>query len=219
MRAILLWYKKEKKRIMEIVDVSGQARTDLGKKGSKDIRKAGLIPCVLYGGGDIVHFSTALNDIRPLIYTPDFKLASIILDGQSYQAIVKDVQFHPLNDEILHIDFLRLVEGHPIKVELPVRFRGTSPGVKIGGRLVQQLRRVKVKTTPDKLISELTLDISTLKMGQSIRVRDIDAAEGIEIMNQPGIPVASVEVPRALRSATAAAEKEGEAEEDGEETE
>lgn len=206
---------------MEIVDVIGQARADLGKKGSKDIRNQGLIPCVLYGGGEVLHFSVVPNDIRPLIYTPDFKLASITIDGQPHRAIVKDVQFHPLNDEILHIDFLHLVEGHPIKVELPVRFRGTSPGVKIGGRLVQQLRRVKVKTTPDKLISELTLDISTLKMGQSIRVRDIDATEGIEIMNQPGIPVASVEVPRALRSAAAAAEKEGGAgdEDEGEETE
>lgn len=208
---------------MEIVAVSGQLRTELGSKGAKKARKSDQIPCVLYGGGEVSHFSTTLNEVRSLIYTPDFKIASITVDGQSFQAILKDVQFHPVTDEIIHIDFLRLIEGQPIKVELPLRFRGVSPGVKSGGRLVQQVRRIKVKTTPDKLINELKIDISTLKMGQSIRVRDIDTEEGIEILNQPSIPVASVEVPRALRSATAAAEKAGEgvgeeeAEEAGEE--
>jgi len=197
---------------MEIISISGQLRTELGKKGSKSTRKKELIPCVLYGGGQAVHFSTTFNEVRSLIYTADFKVASIALEDQSVKAIVKDVQFHPLTDEIIHIDFLRLVKGHPIKVELPIRFTGVSPGVKLGGRLVQQLRKIKVKTIPEKLVHELTLDISTLEMGQAIRVRDIDIAEGIEIINQPSIPVASVQVPRALKA------EEGEEEEEGTET-
>lgn len=202
---------------MEIVEVSGQLRTDLGKSGAKKAREAEQIPCVLYGGGEVVHFSTTFNDVRHLIYTPDFKMASVTVDGKSYRALIRDVQFHPVSDEILHIDFLQLTEGRKVTVELPVRFRGLSPGVKNGGRLVQQLRRVKVKALPKKLLNEMTIDISTLEMGDTIRVRDIDTEEGIEIVNQPSIPVASVLVPRALKSLTTAVEgEEGELAEEGE---
>ncbi len=192
---------------MKNVVVKGELRKDLGKKGTKGVRSKNLIPCVIYGGDNPVHFSVKFSDVKELIYTPDFKIAQIEVDGKSYQAIVKDFQIHPVSEALEHIDFLRLVEGHAIKVELPVRFYGVSPGVKLGGKLLQTLRKVKVKTTPQYLRDEVKMDISGMDLGQSIRVRDIESMEGIEIMSSPGIPVATIEIPRALRSAAAAAEK------------
>ncbi len=193
---------------MEIIAVNGQARPGLGKKVAKAVRNEGRIPCVLYGGDEVVHFSTTLNEVRGVVYTPDFKVAELSVNGKTYRAILKDVQWHPVSDSIMHIDFLRLVEGHPVKVEVPVRFKGVSPGVRAGGKLQQKLRRVQIKTTPEHLVTEISVDISKLELGQSIRVRDIVIEEpGIEIMSSPGVPVATIEIPRALRSATAAAEK------------
>ena len=112
---------------------------------------------------------------------------------------MKDKQFHPISEQLLHVDLLILTDGHPIKVNIPLRFRGSSPGVKVGGKFMQQVRTIKVKTVPEKLISEVIIDISKLELGQSVRVRDIDIIEGVEIMSAPGTPVATVEVPRALR--------------------
>ena len=199
---------------MEVIAISGQVRADLGKAATKAVRKEEKIPCVLYGGDEVIHFSTTLKEVRDLIYTPDFKVAEVTVDGKSYKCFIKDIQWHPVTDAIVHLDFLRLIEGVPVKVEVPLRFHGVSPGVKNGGKLIQKLRRVKIKTTPEHLISELQVDISKLMLNQSIRVRDIDSVrKNIDVLNSPGVPVASVEIPRALRSATAAAEKAGEGEE------
>ena len=192
---------------MNVVAVQVQERGTLGKKASKSDRRSEIIPCVLYGGDQPVHFTTTEKEVKNLIYTGDFKLAELEIGGKKVKSIVKEVQFHPVTDKIMHIDFLRLIDGTPIKVELPVRFRGTSPGVRIGGKLIQNLRKVKVKTLPKDLVDQVLIDISSLELGQSIRVRDIDANEGVEIMNAPGIPVATIEIPRAMRSAATAAAK------------
>jgi len=205
---------------METIAFTGQPRETLGKKSTRAIRAQGNIPCVAYGGEDAVHFTVTPNDVKDLIYTPDFKLAEVTVDGNSFRAFVKDIQFHPVTDDIEHIDFLRLTEGRPVKVDVPIRFKGISPGVKNGGKLLQRLRRVRIKTKPEHLINEMLVDISKLRINQSIRIRDIDQKlETIEILNSPGVPVASVVTPRALRSATAAAEKEAEGEEGEEATE
>lgn len=193
---------------MQVVAISGNPRENLGKKATKADRAAGLIPCVIYGGDEVHHFTTTPNEVKALIYTPDFKLAEIELNGTTYKSIVKEIQFHPVTDAILHIDFLRLVENHPIKVQVPVRFFGTSPGLKVGGKLIQNVRRIKIKTTPENLVDELKLDISNLELGESIRVRDIEVNDNIEIMMPSGTPVGTVEIPRALRSAAAAKAKE-----------
>ena len=203
--------------LMNTIKLAVQSRAEVGSKSARDLRNEGRIPCVMYGGKDSKHFSTTLNDVRSLIYTPDFVIAEIEVDGATHRAIVKDVQFHPVTESIEHIDFRELMDGTPVKVELPVRFRGTSPGVKNGGKLMQLLRRVKVKMDPANMIDQLVLDISGLKLGSSIRVRDIDLSEGVEIMSAPGIPVASVVVPRALLSVQDD-EEEGE-EGEGEEVE
>ena len=193
---------------MEFISLSGQLRPDTGKTASKSLRREGLIPCVMYSAKEVVHFSTTPQQVKNLIYTPDFHVAHLQIEGKTYKCIVKDYQLHPLSNELVHIDFLQLADGHPIKVEVPIRVKGQSPGVKVGGKLVQKMRRVKIKTLPEHLVDQVMLDISSLELGQSLRVRDISPEAGIEIMSSPGIPVATIEIPRALRSATAAAEKE-----------
>jgi len=193
---------------MEFISLTGQLRPETGKTASKSVRREGLIPCVLYSAKETVHFSTTPQQVKNLIYTPDFHVAQLHIGDNTYKCIVKDYQLHPLSNELVHIDFLQLTDGHPIKVEVPVRVKGQSPGVKVGGKLVQKMRRVKIKTLPENLVDQVMLDISSLELGQSLRVRDITGEEGIEILSSPGIPVATIEIPRALRSATAAAEKE-----------
>ncbi|THH41793.1 50S ribosomal protein L25 [Neolewinella litorea] len=195
---------------MEVVKVSGEVRENLGKKASKEARRNGRVPAVIYGAGDPVHFSIDPLDVRDLVYTPDFKLAELSVAGATHRAIVKDYQFHPVTDQLRHIDFLALEDGRTIKVEVPVTFSGTSPGVRGGGKLQVSVRRIKIKTTPEHLVDHLTLDISELELGQSIRVRDLDPIEGVEIQNPAGQPIATVEVPRALRSAATAEKKAAE---------
>lgn len=190
---------------MQTVAINAQARPELGKKATKSYRNQGLIPCVMYGNGTAIHFTTTLNEVKTAIYTPDFKLVEVTLEGQSYQCIVKEVQYHPTKENILHIDFLQLIEGNPVKLEVPLRFFGNSPGLKAGGKLVQSIRRIKIKTLPSNMVDELRLDISSLELGQSIRVRDIKVDDNIEILIPSGTPVALIEIPRALRAAAAAA--------------
>ena len=202
---------------MEIVAVSGKLRTKLGKKGSAQVRREGAIPCVMYDAKNVIHFSATINEVKHLIYTPKFKLAEVTVDGKTYKCILKDYQMHPVTDEVIHIDFLHLLENQSVKIQVPVEFVGSSPGVKVGGKLQQMLRRVSLKTTPKHLVDKVTLDISNLELGQSVRIRDLNKMEGIEVMNNPGVPVAIVEIPRALRSGgLAEGEEEGEEGEEGE---
>lgn len=189
---------------MKIVALEGQDRNDLSKSATKALRKQELVPAVLYGGDDVMHFSVSARDVRPLIYTADFKVADLTIGGKTFRCILKDKQFHPVSDEIMHLDFLQLTEGQTVRVQVPIRFTGSAAGVKVGGKLQQNLRLLKIKTTPENMVFEMTADVSKLELGQSIRVRDIVQKEGVEIMNSPSVPIATIEIPRALRSATAA---------------
>jgi large subunit ribosomal protein L25 len=187
---------------MVTITINGTPRTETGKKATKANRNEGLIPCVLYGRGDEnVHFNTTFNDVRDLVYTPEFKLANIVVDGKNYECILKDIQFHPVKDNITHIDFLHLQAGRPIKVEVPLRFEGTSPGVRSGGKFLQKVRKVKIKTTPEKIVDSVVADISGMELGQSLRVRDIRSQEGVEILNPAALPIATITVPRGLKEA------------------
>lgn len=192
---------------MEYLSIKADKREGKGKKGSKAVRNEGSIPAVLYGSGENTHLSVKPMAVRDLIYTPDFKLAELDVSGTMHKCFVKDVQFHPVTDEIVHIDFLELIPGKPVKVKVPVRFKGVSPGVKVGGKLMTQMRTIKVKATPENLVNELFLDISELELGSAIRVRDIEVPENVEIMSVAAAPVANVEVPRALKSAATAEAK------------
>ncbi len=197
---------------METIALEGTLRTDLGKKSTKALRNAGLVPCVIYGSGNNIHFSSATQAFRDLIYTNEFRIAEVNVDGKKIKAIIKAVQFHPVNDHIMHVDLLELIEGNVLKTEVPIRLVGSPNGVKVGGVLMQKIRKLKVKTTPEFLSASIDVDVSHLEMGKSIRIREVNVPEGVEIMNSGGIPLASVEVPRALRSSSAEEEKEAEGE-------
>ncbi len=195
---------------MKTIALAGTLRSDLGKKSTKALRKEELVPCVVYGGKENQHFSVLAKDLRDLIYTNEFRKANIQVDGQVIEAIVKEVQFHPVTDKIMHVDFLELVAGKSLKTEIPVRLTGNPAGVKTGGVLVQKVRKLKIKTTPNNLSATIDVDVDSLNLGDSIRIRDVKVTDGIEIMNSGGIPLASIEIPRALRSAQSTTE-EGEA--------
>ncbi len=197
---------------MDSVAITGTARTVLGKKATKAVRNEGHIPCNIYGGKENVHFSAPVNAFKSLIYTPNFKLAEITVGADKHTAIVKEIQSHPVTDNILHIDFVELVPGKTLKAQVPVRLVGQSVGAKTGGVVIQKLRRADVKTTPEKLIDAIEVDVTPLELGDSVRVRDIEAIEGIEVLNSPGSPIASVEIPRSVRSLAAEEAAEAEAE-------
>jgi len=184
---------------MEVVNFSVKSRDSVGTTGSRRTRKEGQIPAVMYGGTEVKHFTVNKSQVKPLIYTPEFKLAEVEIDGTPFKCIVKNIQMHPITDNLLHLDFLQLVDGKPVKCEIPVKFKGTAPGVKEGGKFQQLVRRVKVKTNPESLVNELIVDISGLELGGSVRIKDITVSDGIQIMSNPSIPVASVIVPRAAK--------------------
>ncbi|MFT4663429.1 MAG: large subunit ribosomal protein L25 [Patescibacteria group bacterium] len=194
---------------MKTVDINGTLRTDLGKKATRADRKEGKVPGVIYGGGEVVHFNANPKEMKDIVFTPAFKKATVTVGGKKYNCILKDTQFHPVTDALLHVDFLELIDGQDLKANIPVLCEGTAAGVKEGGRLNQKLRRVTVKTTPDKLIAELTVDVTALNLGDSVRVKDIKFSGGMEVMTDMSIPVATIEVPRSMRSALMG-EEEGE---------
>ncbi len=203
---------------METIKIKGEVRSKTGKAAARSARRNGRIPCELYGSDDNIHFTVPVSGLKHLVYTPDFKLAELEIEGKVYRTIMKDIQFHPVSENILHVDFLELKEGKEVKVEIPVQFTGMPVGVKSGGTLSQKVHRVQIKTKVEHLIGQVVLDVTDLELGQSVRVRDIEVSDEIEILNSPGIPLASVNIPRALKSA-AAEDEEGEVEGEGEEGE
>ncbi len=203
---------------MNTVTVNGNLRTATGKKATKAVRKEERIPCVMYGGDSVIHFTTVFKDVKPLIYTSGFKLAAVEIDGTAYRCILKTAQFHPVTDEVVHIDFLQLVDGKPFKVQLPVVTEGQSGAELSGAKLVRLMHKVDVKTTPEHLVDKLAVDVSDLSLGQALRVRDLTLPDGIEVLNPSGSPIVKVEIPRAAKSLLAGEEgEEGEEETEGEE--
>ena len=191
---------------MQTITISGKARTSVGKVATKADRVAGNVPCVMYAGNEVVHFTSTLSELRGILYTPKFFKAIINIDGTTHEALLKEVQVHPVTEQIRHIDFLKLTPGVAVIVEIPIKVVGSSPGVREGGKLLVKVRKVKVKSTPENLKDVIEVDISNLKLGQSFKVRDIKE-EGFEILNSPAIPLVSIEITRALKSAATDAAK------------
>lgn len=191
---------------MQTITISGKARQGVGKVATKADRVAGNIPCVMYAGNEVVHFTSTLPELRGILYTPKFFKAIVNIDGVTHEALLKDVQAHPLTEQILHIDFLKLTPGVKITVDIPIKVVGQSPGVKEGGKLLVKVRKVKVKTLPEHLKDVIEVDITPLKLGQSFKVRDIKEPN-FEILNSMSIPLVSVEITRALKSAATDAAK------------
>lgn len=163
------------------------------------MRMNGNIPCVLYGGEKQVHFYAPTILFRELLYTPDVYEVTLNIEGDEYKATLQESQFHPVNDMLLHADFMEIVEGKQIKVAVPVRMVGTAPGVQKGGKLVTRIRKLRVKGTADNIPDYIDIDVSALDLGKSVRVRDIVTPDGYELLESASNPVASIEIPRALR--------------------
>jgi large subunit ribosomal protein L25 len=185
---------------MEVFKLEAQPRTDLGKTATKAVRNDDLIPCVLYGGEEIQHFNLKPLEVRGLVYSAEFKVVEVTLDGTAHRCILKEVQFHPVTEKIMHIDFLRLIEDHPIRVDVPISFEGVAQGLKSGGKLIKKMRKVSIQTTPEFLIDKIVLDTTPMALGQSLRIKDLAEYEGVEVLNNENIPVATIDVPRALRA-------------------
>ena len=158
---------------MKTLEIKGALREGLGKKESKDLRKQGIIPCVMYGGEKNLHFSSHENQFKKLIYTPDVFLVKLEVDGQTFDAVMQDIQFHPVSDNILHIDFVQVFPDKKVTVNLPVTLTGSSVGIRAGGKLRQRRRALKVNGLIKDMPDRLEVDLSDLDIGESMKVGDL----------------------------------------------
>jgi len=185
---------------MKSIAISGSPRENVGKRDAKELRYLGLVPAVLYGGATQTHFSVSAADLKPVVYTPVVHFIDLEIAGKKSQAIIKDLQFHPLTEQIIHVDFLLLDEKKPITIEIPVKLTGTSPGVKTGGKLVQKLRKLRIKALPKDHLDAIEVSIETLEVGKSVKVGDLNVGK-LVITNAKEDTIVSVTTSRALRQA------------------
>ena len=191
---------------MKTVTIEGQLRTEFGKRATRQVRSQDSVPAVIYGGAAEINFSATAKAFKPLVYTSEFQLAEVKVEGKTYRCILKDLQFHKVSDALIHVDLLELVEGKKVVADLPLKFVGNSIGVKDGGKLVIKMKSLKVKTLPKYLKEYIEVNIEKLELNENIRVQDVKA-ENMEIMNSPRIPIASVTMTRQLKQEEAAAPK------------
>ncbi len=192
---------------MKSISISGSHRENVGKRDAKELRYQGKVPCVLYGGKEQIHFSVFEADLRDLVYTPSVYFIDLSIDGKKYKAVMQDIQFHPVLDTIIHIDFLELFEDKPVVMHVPVRFTGYSPGVKMGGKLIQKIKKLKVKGLPKDILDGIDVNLDTLDIGKSVRVSEI-SVPNLQILDAKANTIVTVETSRALREAAAAEAKE-----------
>ena len=196
---------------MESIEITGSNRAADGKKAVKRVRTEGNVPCVLYGGDENVNFSVLAKKFKNLIYTPSVYIVKLNIDGKEYDAIMQDVQFHPVSELILHADFLQLFDEKSIKMDIPVNLVGTSPGVINGGVLVHKRRTIRVEALAKNMPDEIDVDISELDFHKSIKIEEV-IAKDFTILDPGQASIAVVEIPRALKI-------EDEVDEEGEELE
>ena len=196
---------------MKSIEIKGSLRTDLGKKATRELRKDNGVPCVLYGvkkdenGLPVAtHFTVPVEGLRNLVYTPNIYSVNLDIDGTVVTAIMKDIQFHPVKDNILHVDFLQVEENKPIVMEVPVQLEGLAEGVRAGGKLALQIRKLKVKACYEAIPERLVIDVTPLGLGKTIKVGEL-SYEGLELMNAKEAVVCAVKLTRAARGAQAAA--------------
>ena len=198
------------------VTINATEREDLGGKFARKLRKQGEVPCVVYGGEAPVHFSAPTLNFRDLIYTPLAKKAEITLGDKKVEAIVQDIQFHPTTDEIIHIDFIELVDGKPVTMSVPVFTTGVARGVRNGGKQVQNMRKLRVKAVPASLPDQIEINVEDLRIGQSVRVQELPT-NNFDILEMPTAVVVGVRMARGASDAEEE-EEEGEGEAAAEET-
>lgn len=192
---------------MKTITIEGQLRTEHGKKAARQIRSQENVPGVIYGGAQEINFFAPAKAFKPLVYTSEFQLAEVKVDGKTYKCILKDLQFDKVEDSLIHVDLLELVDDKKVVATLPLKFTGTSVGVKEGGKLVTKMKALKVKAFPKDLKENISVDITSLELNGNIRVEDVKA-DNMEILNSPRIPIASVVMTRQLKQEEATAAKE-----------
>lgn len=185
---------------MQVFELKGEVRNDLGKKATNALRAEGKVPCVLYGGKENLHFAVLEKDLQKLLYTPIVYIVKVVAGGKEYEAIMREIQFHPVSDRVLHIDFYQISEDKPVVMEVPVKLQGFAEGVQAGGKLSLVVRKLKVKALPANLPGEIVLDVTNLGLGKSIKVKEL-SFENFEIVNAKEVVVAQVKLTRAARAA------------------
>ncbi len=185
---------------MKTVEIIGYKRANLGKTEAKSLRREGMVPCVVYGGDKQIHFYTPMILFRKLVYTDEAHFAMLTIEGESepFEAILQDIQFHPVSEIIMHADFLQLFRGKSIKMSVPIHPIGLAPGTSQGGKLIKKVKYLQVKALPKNMPEYIEVDVSELGLGKSIKVGELKVGE-YEILNSPLVTLLGIEVPRALK--------------------
>jgi large subunit ribosomal protein L25 len=167
---------------MKTIQISAEKRTELGKKSTRDLRKMDHVPCVMYGGAEVIHFHAHENDFRHVVYTPNAYIIELNIDGQVHKAVLQELQFHPVTDKLSHIDFVEVFDDKPVTVELPIRLQGASIGIKNGGKPRQRRRVLKVRGLITNLPDTLDIDITDVEIGDVVKIGDL-SYENLEILD------------------------------------
>ncbi|TCV10876.1 large subunit ribosomal protein L25 [Sphingobacterium alimentarium] len=191
---------------MKSIAISGSVRQNVGKRDAKELRYEGQVPAVLYGGATQTHLSVSAADLKQVLYTPEVVFVELNLEGKTVKAIVQDAQFHPLTDLVRHIDFLELSDDKEVSMNIPIKLTGTSPGVKMGGKLVQKLRKLRIKALPANMPQEIEVPMESLEVGKSFRVSQV-VLDNAKVLNNADDTIVSVIMSRALRQAEQEAAK------------
>src|ERR1700744_3005926 len=189
---------------MKIVKLSGSPRASVGKVDATLLRNTGKVPCVLYGGKEQTHFSADETAFRHIIYTPEICFVEIDVNGKKTKAILQEAQYHKITDKLIHADFLEIMDGKPVTMNVPVKLHGQSEGVKAGGKLNFKQRMLKVRALADKLPGQIDFNIETLGIGKTISVGDVKI-DGVEVLNRKNIRVVGVAMSRNVVEEPAAA--------------
>ena len=189
---------------MKTITIEGNLRTELGKNAARQLRSQEQVPGVIYGGAQEINFYAPAKAFKPLVYTGEFQLADVKVDGKTYRCIMKDLEFDKVTDALNHVDLLELVEDKKVTADLPLKFIGAAAGVKEGGKLILKMKSLKVKTLPKYLKEAIEVDVTHLELNGNIRVEDVKA-DNMEVLNSPRIPIASVVLTRQLKQEEATA--------------
>jgi large subunit ribosomal protein L25 len=191
---------------MKSFQLAGTKRPSTTKADTKKLRNEGMVPCVIYGGIENVHFSAPILDFKHLVYSPEAQTVKITVDGATHEAIIQEVQFHPVTDKLLHIDFLAIHPEKDVVMDVPVKITGSAEGVKQGGKLLNKLRKLKIQALPAHLPDSIDIDVSALNIGQSVRVSDL-SVDGVEFLDSPSNIIVGVRVTRNVVETPAEAAK------------
>jgi len=191
---------------MRSVSIEGKSREELGTKNAKQLRREGMVPCVIYGAGENIHFYTDSRNFKEILYTAEALLCVINIEGKEYKTVVRDSQFHPVSSTVEHVDFFQITDGKPFEVAVPINLVGNARGVRNGGKLKSSLRKVKVLGTEENMPGVIDLNVEELRIGQSMRVSDLNT-EGYEVLGDPGRTLVAV---KTSRNAVDEADEDGE---------